>query len=164
MERYMRISLLASAVATLVASVALVGCGNDARPTAVATTPVASTAAATDYRRDANGVIEALAVGADGVAEVMAKPDPASAAWRNSLGTRLDALVQLDARARSLTPAAADAEVHQQLVEVTADFSRAAQLIRGGLEPLNVEGLDQAGQLLGNGVVKVAALRIRLVQ
>lgn len=145
-------------------TIALAGCSQS--PPASAPTPTnavsATASTATSYNRDANAVLEALASNSTSVADVMAKSDPASASWRTTLSTQLDALVNVDAQARALKPGASDAEVHQRLLEITADFSRAAQLIRTGIEPVNVENLDQAAQILNGGVTKVAALRATL--
>ena len=127
--------------------------------------PAASTsapAAASTYRRDADRVLEALATNSNAVADVMAKSDPANAQWRSTLGTKLDALAQVDTQARGLKPEAADAALQTKLLEITGDFARAAQLIRGAVDPINVDALDQAAQILGTGVTKVAALRAEL--
>ena len=82
--------------------------------------------------------------------------------WRSTLGTKLDALAQVDTQARGLKPEAADAALQTKLLEITGDFARAAQLIRGAVDPINVDALDQAAQILGTGVTKVAALRAEL--
>ena len=144
-------------------AVVLVGCSQKPPVTPESTnTATAAAASATNYNRDANAVLEALASNSSGVADVMAKADPASASWRTTLGARLDALVQVDSQARALKSDPANADVHQRLLEITADFSRAAQLIRTGTEPVNVDNLDQAAQILNVGVTKVAALRATL--
>lgn len=142
-------------------AVVLVGCGQQQPIAAPSSTNAgaATAAATTSYTSGANAVLEALASNSNSVAEVMAKADPASASWRATLGTRLDALVQVDAQARALKPGPSDADIHQRLLEITADFSRAAQLIRTGIDPVNVDNLDQAAQILDSGVTKVAALR-----
>lgn len=141
--------------------IAFTGCGRQ-QPAAVpapTNTAGASVTPATSYAREANAVLEALASNSSSVGDVMAKADPVSVSWRATLNTRLEGLAQVDAQARALKPGAADSELHQRLLELIADFSRAAQLIRTGIEPVGVENLDQAAQLLNNGVTKVAALR-----
>jgi len=146
--------------------IALAGC-SERKPASVPAPTSAASASSpsvTSYNGDANAVMEALASNASRVAEVMTKADPASASWRTTLGARLEALIQVDAQARALQPAVSDAPIHARLIEITADFSRAAQLIRAGMEPLNVEELDQAAQILNSGVTKVAALRATLPQ
>ncbi len=137
----------------------LIGCGDGAKPAASSAT---ATPAVRAYPREANVALSALASGAGGVAEVLAKPDPSSGAWRSSLNGKLDALAQVDAQARSLRPGAEDAEVHQRLLEITADFSRVAQLLRSSVEPVNPDGLTEAAQLLSAGVARVTALRLAL--
>lgn len=155
---------LAALIVGCCLTIVLAGCSEQPPVSAPAPTNAVSATAspATSYNRDANAALEALASNSSSVADVMAKADLASASWRTTLSTRLDALVQVDAQARTLKPGASDAEVHQRLLEITADFSRAAQLIRTGIDPVNVENLDQAAQILNAGVAKVAALRATL--
>lgn len=159
----MQISIFRGMAAMLIAgSVVLVGCGGGAKAPA-ASTPAATTAAST-YAREANATLTALAAGASGVADVLAKPDPAAATWRTTLNGKLDALAQVDAQARALRPGTTDAEVHQRLLEITADFNRVAQLLRSSVDPVNADGLAEAAQLLGAGVARVAVLRAALPQ
>ena len=144
----------------LLGALALAACG-DTKPVATSATAIA---VARTYPREANAALAALASSATGVAEVLARPGPSSAAWRSSLNGRLDALAQIDAQARALRPGAEDAEVHQRLLELTADFNRVAQLLRSSVEPVNPDGLTEAAQLLSAGVTRVAALRLALPQ
>lgn len=155
---------VAGLLASGILAIALVGCSNQKPTVALAPTNTANATAATsaNYNRDANAALEALASTSSSVAEVMVKADPSSASWRATLGTRLDALAQVDAQARALKPGPSDADVHQRLLEIMGDFSRAAQLIRTGIDPVNVDNLDQAAQILNAGVTKVAALRATL--
>jgi len=164
-------AMVGGAIALLLA-VALVGCSESApkiaappagtaATAATATTSAADTATAT-YDRDANATLEALATAAASVADTMAKADPQSASWRASLDTNVKALNEVKARAERLKPPAARAEVHAQLVEVAGDFARAAQLISGAIEPVDVDALQEASQILTAAVTKTAALRAAL--
>ena len=141
------------------------GSGGGATPTAAAGAAGAATASAdagTGYRRDANAALAALATAALSVEGVMAKADPQSAAWRASLAAALDAVSKVHTQVQALNAPAAYAQAQQALLDVTADFDQAAQLIRGAVEPPNADALDQAGALLQAGVTKVATVRAML--
>ena len=153
--------LRAATAAILGPALLLGGCGSD-EPAPAPTSTAAP--AASGYQRDANATLAALATSAAAVAEVLAKPEPASGAWRSTLNGKLDVLAQVDGQAKALRPTAADAELHQRLLEITGDFNRAAQLLRTSIEPVNTDALAEAAQLLSASVTKVAILRAALPQ
>jgi len=152
---------VASAALLVAAGLLFAACGGSSGGvTATATAGVADPATA--YRRDANAALDALATASLGVSDVMAKADPQSATWRTSLAAALDAVSNVHTQVRALTAPAAYAEAQQALLDVTADFDQAAQLIRGAVEPPNADALEQASALLQAGVTKVATVRAML--
>jgi hypothetical protein len=164
----MKVFNVRAAGALLLVAGITAACGGNGDKVAVTSTPAtaaaAATTAASGYTAEANAVLGALATSASEVAGVMGKPDPSSAAWRASLNTGLDALTKVDAQARALKPGPGDAATQQALLDITADFARAAQLLRTSIDPVNVDGLDQAAQILTASVTEVASFRASLPQ